>query len=78
MGARTYLATTANELRQALADARGNPTIDLIVVPVDPARRVPSFEGWWDVPVAEVSEQDTVNQARAVYLDQRRHERVFV
>ncbi|HEY3108384.1 MAG TPA: 3D-(3,5/4)-trihydroxycyclohexane-1,2-dione acylhydrolase (decyclizing) [Chloroflexota bacterium] len=78
MGARTYLAGTADELRQALADARGNPTIDLIVVPVDPERRVPSFEGWWDVPVAEVSEQASVKKARAVYLDQRRHERVFV
>jgi 3D-(3,5/4)-trihydroxycyclohexane-1,2-dione acylhydrolase (decyclizing) len=78
MGARAYHASTADELRQALADARGNPTIDVIVVPVDPERRVPSFEGWWDVPVAEVSEQPSVKKARAVYLDQRRHERVFV
>jgi 3D-(3,5/4)-trihydroxycyclohexane-1,2-dione acylhydrolase (decyclizing) len=78
MGARAYHAGSADELRQALADARGNPTIDVIVVPVDPERRVPSFEGWWDVPVAEVSEQASVKKARAAYLDHRRHERVFV
>jgi 3D-(3,5/4)-trihydroxycyclohexane-1,2-dione acylhydrolase (decyclizing) len=47
-------------------------------VPVDPERRVPGFEGWWDVPVAEVSEEDSVKTARAAYLDARRHERVFI
>jgi 3D-(3,5/4)-trihydroxycyclohexane-1,2-dione acylhydrolase (decyclizing) len=78
MGARAYHAGTADELRQALADARGNPTIDVIVVPVDPERRVPSFGGWWDVPVAEVSEQESVKKARAAYLDARRHARTFV
>jgi 3D-(3,5/4)-trihydroxycyclohexane-1,2-dione acylhydrolase (decyclizing) len=35
----------------------------------------PSSEGWWDVPVAEVSELDSTRAARAVYdrhkLDQR-------
>lgn len=78
LGARAYRAETADELRQALADARGNPTIDVIVVPVDPGKRVPSFEGWWDVPVAEVSGQREVERTRAAYLDARRHERVFV
>ena len=40
LGARAYYAATADDLRQALADARGNPTIDVIVVPVDRESRV--------------------------------------
>ena len=33
-------------------------------VPVDPAIGVPGYESWWDVAVAEVSEQESVREAR--------------
>ena len=35
--------------------------------PTSPAGRVPGMEGWWDVPVAEVSGQDNVHEARDRY-----------
>ena len=37
------------------------------MVPTSPAGRVPGMEGWWDVPVAEVSGQDNVHEARDRY-----------
>ena len=35
----------------------------------------PDGEGWWDVPVAEVSELDSTRTARADYEQQRRRQR---
>ncbi|MCC6314377.1 MAG: hypothetical protein IT337_10230, partial [Thermomicrobiales bacterium] len=46
-------------------------------VKVDPNRRVPGFESWWDVPVAEVSGRAGVREARAGYIDKRTAERFF-
>ena len=39
------------------------PRTCLIHVPVDPGAAVPGYS-WWDVPVAEVSDEDAVRQAR--------------
>ena len=36
----------------------------VIYVAVDPLQGVPGYESWWDVPVAEVSEQPAVQAAR--------------
>jgi 3D-(3,5/4)-trihydroxycyclohexane-1,2-dione acylhydrolase (decyclizing) len=38
---------------------------------------VPSYESWWDVPVAEVSEQLPVEQARRTYERELTRERPF-
>ena len=37
----------------------------------------PGYESWWDVPVAEVSERDTVKAARPKYEKARKKERYF-
>jgi 3D-(3,5/4)-trihydroxycyclohexane-1,2-dione acylhydrolase (decyclizing) len=39
---------------------------------------VPGYEGWWDVPVAEVSEQDEVRTAREAYDQARRAQRDYL
>jgi 3D-(3,5/4)-trihydroxycyclohexane-1,2-dione acylhydrolase (decyclizing) len=39
---------------------------------------VPSYEGWWDVPVAEVSDQDSVRAAREAYDRARRAQRTHL
>jgi 3D-(3,5/4)-trihydroxycyclohexane-1,2-dione acylhydrolase (decyclizing) len=38
---------------------------------------VPGY-GWWDVPVAEVSELDSVNAAREEWEEMRTQERYFL
>jgi 3D-(3,5/4)-trihydroxycyclohexane-1,2-dione acylhydrolase (decyclizing) len=39
---------------------------------------VPGYESWWDVPVAEVSEMETVQHARASYEKNLKKERMFL
>jgi 3D-(3,5/4)-trihydroxycyclohexane-1,2-dione acylhydrolase (decyclizing) len=67
MGALAIAASSAQELREALTQALAEPRVRVIVVPTDPDARVPNFDGWWDVPVAEVSAQEGVQRAREVY-----------
>lgn len=45
-----------------------------IVCPVDREARVPGFESWWDVPVAELSDDPAVQAARQSY-EEARHRR---
>ncbi|MFX5918582.1 hypothetical protein ABTE65_19230, partial [Acinetobacter baumannii] len=56
-----------SELGKALEEARRARGVRVIVVPVSLDDRLPSFEGWWDVPVAEVSGQPEVKKARQEY-----------
>jgi 3D-(3,5/4)-trihydroxycyclohexane-1,2-dione acylhydrolase (decyclizing) len=50
----------------------------VIAVATDRARGVPSYESWWDVPVAEVSEAATVRAAREQYEHAKLAERRFL
>ncbi len=47
----------------------------MIAVEVDRYEGVPSYESWWDVAVAEVSDVDSVREAREQYEAARRSER---
>jgi 3D-(3,5/4)-trihydroxycyclohexane-1,2-dione acylhydrolase (decyclizing) len=75
LGARVVRAETLDELRDALRDAAA---VTVIVVTTDRARGVPSYESWWDVPVAEVSEAATVRAAREEYEHAKLAERRFL
>lgn len=76
MGAQAVRSDSEDELRTALREARERGGVNVVVVPVDPERRVPSFEGWWDVPIAEVSEQESVRKAKEAYDRNRESQRV--
>ena len=39
---------------------------------------VPGYDSWWDVPVAEVSEFDSVNAAREEWEEMRAKERYYL
>jgi len=76
MGARVWNPQSYQALEAALREARKARGVRVIVVPVSLEDRVPSFEGWWDVPVAEVSSQPEVQKARQAYeahLKKQRH-----
>lgn len=75
LGAKAIYASTADAVRVALEQAKRDDRTTVIVVPVDPEKRVPSFEGWWDVPVAEVSADPRVQSARGAYEEARKRER---
>jgi 3D-(3,5/4)-trihydroxycyclohexane-1,2-dione acylhydrolase (decyclizing) len=78
LGAVGLTATNERELRDALDKARSADRTTLISVRVPFEPQVPSFESWWDVPVAEVSEQESVQEARAGYEERQKKQRVFV
>jgi hypothetical protein len=44
---------------------RSHPRTSVVVVEVDLNQRVPGYESWWDVPIAEVSEMESVKAAHA-------------
>jgi 3D-(3,5/4)-trihydroxycyclohexane-1,2-dione acylhydrolase (decyclizing) len=68
LGARVFRAGTLEELRDALARAKAETAPVVIVVKTDRlADGVPSYDSWWDVPVAEVAQTETVQRARAEY-----------
>ncbi|MDP8947052.1 MAG: 3D-(3,5/4)-trihydroxycyclohexane-1,2-dione acylhydrolase (decyclizing) [Actinomycetota bacterium] len=74
-GARVFRAKTVDELKGALEDAKGVERTVVIHVPVDRYEGVSTYESFWDVPVAEVSEIDSVVAAREEYAKGRRAER---
>ncbi|HEX9598390.1 MAG TPA: 3D-(3,5/4)-trihydroxycyclohexane-1,2-dione acylhydrolase (decyclizing) [Gaiellaceae bacterium] len=75
LGARVIRTRTIEELRAGLAAAKEETRTTVIAVEVDRYEGVPSYESWWDVAVAEVSDVDSVREAREQYEAARRSER---
>jgi 3D-(3,5/4)-trihydroxycyclohexane-1,2-dione acylhydrolase (decyclizing) len=78
LGATAIRAETAQDLQAALDSARGEKRTTVIVVEVHKEMRVPAYESWWDVAIAEVSESEAVSQARAKYEKARKNQRIFL
>jgi 3D-(3,5/4)-trihydroxycyclohexane-1,2-dione acylhydrolase (decyclizing) len=78
LGVRAVKAESLSDLKNALEEAKAASGTSVIVVETDPGPRVPGYESWWDVAVAEVSEMDTVREARARYEEARKAERYFL
>ena len=62
-------------LMNALAEAKGNDRTTVIAVEVDREVRVPGYESWWDVPIAEVSTVQEVQLLREEYVGHVARER---
>ena len=75
LGAATIEVKNIAEFRKALESAKRNAVTTVIKIEADRNARVGSYEGWWDVPVAEVSTMDPVASARAEYERHRQSER---
>jgi 3D-(3,5/4)-trihydroxycyclohexane-1,2-dione acylhydrolase (decyclizing) len=67
MGAHATLAQTAGEITAAIKEAKQRKGVSVVLIPVDPEKRMPSLGTWWDVPVAEVSGIDKTRQTRENY-----------
>ncbi|MBV8052504.1 MAG: 3D-(3,5/4)-trihydroxycyclohexane-1,2-dione acylhydrolase (decyclizing) [Acidobacteriaceae bacterium] len=77
LGACAVRAHNRDDLRRALLDARKSPQTSVVVIETDYSKRVPGYESWWDVPIAEVSEVQSVQAARTKYVEARKKERIF-
>jgi 3D-(3,5/4)-trihydroxycyclohexane-1,2-dione acylhydrolase (decyclizing) len=78
LGAHVIRARDISGLKDALAEAKDVERTVVIYVPVDRYEGVPSYESFWDVPVAEVSEMETVATSREEYAEGRRAERRYL
>ena len=77
LGAVAVRANSLDELKQALIASRTSQRTTVTVVEVDREARVPGYESWWDVPIAEVSESESVRAARRSYEEAVKRERHF-
>lgn len=77
-GVNVYSVTNYDELNNALNKSVDSQKTNVIVVPVDKEQKVPDYSSWWDVPVAEISEIDSVNQARKEYVKSKKRQRNYI
>jgi 3D-(3,5/4)-trihydroxycyclohexane-1,2-dione acylhydrolase (decyclizing) len=61
-----------------LQEARNTSKTTVIVVETEREVRVPGYDSWWDVAVAETSTMDSVKQARTEYEESLKKERYFL
>ena len=78
LGARVIRCGTIDELRAGLGDAKKEPRTVVLAIEVDRYEGVPGYESWWDVPIAEVAEADSVRTVRAEYDEARQAERSYL
>ncbi len=78
LGAHVIACTTYDDFTAALEAAQATDRTTVIYIQNDRYEGVPGYESWWDVPVAEVSDQPTVAAARAEWETMRAKERTFL
>ena len=77
LGAYVFQCTDIASIRDALQKSKSIDKTTVIYVETDPFQGVDSY-AWWDVPVAQVSEVDTVQAAYQQYENHRRNQRHYL
>jgi 3D-(3,5/4)-trihydroxycyclohexane-1,2-dione acylhydrolase (decyclizing) len=77
LGAEAVRASTREELKKAILKSKRASKTSVVVIETAFDQRVPGYESWWDVPIAEVSEAKSVQLAREKYVDALKKQRVF-
>lgn len=77
-GAHAIQARNLAEFKAALQEAVATDRTTVVVVETSREARVPGYDSWWDVGVAEVSNDLKVQKARADYEQARKKERYFL
>jgi 3D-(3,5/4)-trihydroxycyclohexane-1,2-dione acylhydrolase (decyclizing) len=78
LGAVVFEAHDLPSLVDALESAKEQTTTTVIVVETDREQRVPGYESWWDVSIAEVAEMESVRKERAEYEQARKKEKYYL
>ncbi len=79
LGAHVIVARDRESFSKALEDAKeieGGPVC--IITETDRRQRVPGYESWWEVAIAEVSESEDVQKAREDYEQNKPKERYYL
>ena len=74
MTSRDELETAIPQAKEAPAD--GGPVV--IHVETDPLVSAPDSDCWWDVPVSEVSDLESTQDAYGAYLDHQTNQHTYL
>jgi 3D-(3,5/4)-trihydroxycyclohexane-1,2-dione acylhydrolase (decyclizing) len=77
LGALAFSATDEASFRAALEQAVAADRTAVVHVRVDTETRVPGFESWWDVPIAQTSSEAGVQEALADYQTAKGRQRFY-
>jgi len=77
LGAYVIEATGIESLKKALKEAKRQTKTTVITIETDLYKNVPGY-AWWEVPVAEVSESDTVQRAYTEYMVKKKKQRYYL
>ena len=76
LGAHVIVAKTREEFSKALEDAKAIQDKPVcIVTETDRRQRVGGYESWWEVAIAEVSDNRDVQQSHKEYIEEKKNER---
>jgi 3D-(3,5/4)-trihydroxycyclohexane-1,2-dione acylhydrolase (decyclizing) len=78
LGAEVIRVKGMDEFREALERVKSIPHTVAIHVETDPLAPVPSSESWWDVPVSQVSELDSTQNAYKTYEEHKSRQRPYL
>jgi 3D-(3,5/4)-trihydroxycyclohexane-1,2-dione acylhydrolase (decyclizing) len=78
LGAHVIRTQNIEEFKEALARAKDVDRTVVVYIPVDRYEGVPDYDAFWDVPVSEVSEMESVVSAREEYAKNRASERRYL
>jgi 3D-(3,5/4)-trihydroxycyclohexane-1,2-dione acylhydrolase (decyclizing) len=78
LGAHVIECESYDDFVAALGAAKQSDRTTVIYIRNDRYVGVPGYHSWWDVPVAEVSESDSVNAAREEWAERRARERYYL
>lgn len=78
LGAHVIKAEDLPGLTRALEEAKQATKTTVIVVETDPEVRVPGYDSWWDVPIAETSASAEIRERRREYERALGNERSFL
>jgi 3D-(3,5/4)-trihydroxycyclohexane-1,2-dione acylhydrolase (decyclizing) len=78
LGAHVIECKTYDDFATAIKTAETIDKTTVIYIQNDRYVNVPGYDSWWDVPVAEVSEMESVREARKGWEEMRAKERYYL
>jgi 3D-(3,5/4)-trihydroxycyclohexane-1,2-dione acylhydrolase (decyclizing) len=78
LGADVIRVKTIDEFREAIERVKSASKTTAIHIETDPLAPVPSSESWWDVPVSQVSELDSTQNAYKAYEEHKSRQRPYL
>lgn len=78
LGANVIEARDLPSLQAALEESKRAERTTVVVIETDREERVPGYESWWDVPLAQVAEIEAVQEAAREYQEAKLQERFYL